>query len=78
MRVKLVETKALDAFDARREMWIVLVDRAFADVSGFEVKGFAKKADAIRYARACSNGNVDHRVLRVTDQVLVVATENDL
>ena len=31
-----------------------------------------------RFAQAMSHGNVDHRVLRVVAQTLVVATENDL
>ena len=73
------ETRALDGFDAKREMWIVVEDRALEDLDdSVEVKGFADKADAVRFAQARANGNVDHRVLRVTDQVLVVATMNEL
>ncbi len=73
------ERKAMDGFDATREMWIVIEDGALEDLDGsVEVKGFEDKADAIRFAQARSCGNVDHRVLRVTDQVLVVATMNEL
>ena len=75
----LVEKKAVDQFDATCEMWIVVEDKALEDSAGsVQVKGFTAKADAVRYARACAQGNVDHRVLRVTDQVLVVATMNEL
>jgi hypothetical protein len=74
-----LERSAMDGFDAAREMWIVLDDSALRDLDDtVEVKGFATKADALVYARARSNGNVDHRVLRVTEQVLVVATMNEL
>lgn len=73
------ERKALDVFDATREMWIVIEDGALEDIDdSVEVKGFANKDDAVRFAQARANGNVDHRVLRVTDQVLVVATMNEL
>lgn len=75
----LVERKAMDGFDATLDMWLVVEDRALEDLNGsVEVKGFADKADAVRYAQAQSNGNVDHRVLCVTEQVLVIATDNDL
>ncbi len=74
-----LERKAMDNFDALHDMWIVLQDNALAESSGsVEVKAFRSKANAVRYARACSHGNVDHRVLRVTEQTLVVATDNDL
>lgn len=74
-----VEKKATDVFDAKRDMWIVVEDRALEDLhNSVQVRGFSDKADAVRYARAMGNGNVDHRVLRVTQQVLVVATDNDL
>lgn len=73
----LVERKALVNFDAEREMWLVVADDALQnDVD--EIKAFASKETAVRYARACANGNVNHRVLRVTGQVLVVATCNEL
>jgi hypothetical protein len=75
----LVERKGMDGFDATRDMWLVVEDRALEELNGsVEVKGFIDKADAVRYAQALSNGNIDHRVLCVTEQVLVVATENDL
>jgi hypothetical protein len=74
-----LERNAMDQFDATREMWIVVEDRALEDLDdSVEVKAFARKDDALVYARARANGNVDHRVLRVTDQVLIVATMNDL
>lgn len=73
------EKKAMDGFDARREMWLVIEDGALDDLDdSVEVKGFTSKDDAVRFAQGRSNGNVDHRVLRVTDQVLVVGTMNDL
>ena len=75
----LIEEKAMDSFDATREMWVVVEDRTLEDLDGLaEVKGFADKEAAIRFAKARAKGNVDHRVLRVTDQVLVVGTLNDL
>ena len=74
-----VERRALDQFDAGRDMWIVVEDRALEDLDdSAEVKGFANKDHALVYAQARANGNVDHRVLRVTEQVLVVATMNEL
>lgn len=76
---RFTERNAMDRFEADREMWIVIEDGALEDLdSSVEVKGFANKDDAVKYAQARSCGNVDHRVLRVTDQVLVVATMNDL
>jgi hypothetical protein len=74
----LVERKAMDGFDATRDMWLVVEDGALEDLNDSVVKGFTDKADAVRYAQALSNGNVDHRVLCVTEQVLVVATDNEL
>ena len=74
-----IEKKALGIFDATRALWIVVEDKALEDPDdSVEIKGFTDKDDAIRYARARAHGNVDHRVLRVTDQVLVVATDNEL
>jgi hypothetical protein len=75
----LVEGSALENFDATRATWLVIEDGALQDPGdAVEVKAFHTKARALRYARARANGNVDQRVLRVTEQVLVVATENDL
>ena len=74
-----VERKAMDGFDATKDMWIVIEDKALEDVDdSVEVKGFSNKAEAIRFAQARAHGNVDHRVLRVTEQVLVIATMNEL
>jgi hypothetical protein len=75
----LLASKALDQFDATRELWIVVADDALGDPDASTwIKGFQDKASAIRYACAMANGNVDHRVLRVSDQTLVVATRNEL
>jgi hypothetical protein len=75
----LTEKSALDDFDATREMWIIVEDGALKDLDGCtEIKGFSDRDAAIRFAQARANGNIDHRVLRVTDQVLVVGTLNDL
>ena len=74
-----VEREAMDQFDAAGDMWIVVENNALEDLDdSVEVKGFSSKDAAVRYARAMANGNVDHRVLRVTEQVLVVATRNEL
>jgi hypothetical protein len=76
---KFTEREALDQFDATRDMWIVVENGALEDLdNSTQIKGFLTEKDAIRYARAMSNGNVDHRVLRVTAQTLVVATDNAL
>lgn len=73
------EKKSLDQFDALRETFLVIADRALEEGSGgVEVRCFADKKTAIRYARARGHGNVDQRVLCVRGQTLVVATENVL
>jgi hypothetical protein len=73
------ERNAMDTFDATRDMWLVIENSALKDLdNSVEVKGFSDKDLAVRYAQACSNGNVDTRVLRVTEQVLVIATMNEL
>jgi ribosomal protein L4 len=70
-----VERRAMDKFDATADMWLVIENNALEDVDDtVEVKGFDNKAEAVRFAQARSNGNVDHRVLRVTNQVLVIST----
>jgi hypothetical protein len=75
----LTEKSALDGFDATREMWLIVEDGALKDLDGAtEIKGFSDKSAAIRFAQARAHGNIDHRVLRVTDQVLVVGTLNNL
>lgn len=72
-----LETKALDQFDATREAFLVLDNRILEHGRG-EVRCFADRSSAVRYARAMAHGNVDQRVLRVCGQILVVATENAL
>ena len=74
---RLVEKKALDQFDAKTDLYLVVNESALEGLYP-DTRAFRDKKDAIRYARALGNGNVDHRVLRVTEQTLVVATENDL
>jgi len=75
----LIEQKSMDNFDATCATWIVLDDKALEDPDGHVVvRAFGSRADAVRYARALANGNVDQRVLRVTEQTLVVATDNEL
>jgi hypothetical protein len=76
---EMVEREALDQFDATREIFLVLPDGALANLDdSTEVRGFINEKVAIRYAQAMGHGNVDHRVLRVTQQTLVVGTMNDL
>ena len=43
-----------------------------------EMKVFSDEKKAMRYAKAASNGNVDHRVLKVVEATLVIATDNEL
>jgi len=74
----LIEKKSLDQFDATKDTYLVVEDRALEDDMGVVVRCFTDQDVAVRYARAMANGNVDHRVLRVSRQTLVVATENDL
>lgn len=74
-----LERNAMDQFNATKEMWLVIEDRALEDPDdSVRVRGFATRDDALQYAKARANDNVDHRVLRVTDQALAVATMNDL
>lgn len=74
-----LERLALNRFDATADMWLVIENTALEDLDdSVQVKGFDNKDAAVQFAQARSHGNVDHRVLRVTAQVLVVATDNDL
>ena len=74
----LIEKKALDQFDATKDTYLVVEDKALEDDFGVVVRCFMSEAEALRYARAMACGNVDHRVLRVIAQTLVVATRNEL
>lgn len=75
----LLERMAMDEFDASAPMYIVMDDNALNEVEQSSyVRAFRKKSDALKYARGCGHGNVDQRVLTVTAQTLVVATDNDL
>jgi len=74
----LIEKKSLDQFIATKETFLVVENNALEDDMGVVVRCFADQDTAIRYARAMANGNVDHRVLRVSGQTLVVATRNEL
>lgn len=74
-----LERRARDAFDADRDNWLVVEDRALHDIDGStRILVFNDKADAIKCAKGLSNGNVDHRVIKLTDQILVIGTYNDL
>lgn len=78
---ELVLRNALDQFNAMKETFIVVEDHALEDghaERGSVVRCFVDKDDALRHARAMSSGNIDHRVLRVTDQMLVIGTHNEL
>lgn len=74
----LIKKKSLNQFDATRETFLVIENDALADDMSTVVRCFADQAAAIRCARSLAHGNVDHRVLRVSGQTLVVATSNDL
>lgn len=73
---KLVDKKALGEWEAREPVYVVVEDKLELD-SGADVQVFLDEEDALRIARARSNGNVNHRVLKVTEQTLVVGTESD-
>lgn len=73
----LVEEHACSEWDARSPMFVVVDDTSIED-RPFDFKVFKSKAKALRYAKACGNGNMDQRVLTVTAQTLIVATDNDL
>ena len=73
---KLIEENSMDQFDATIESWLVVDDRGLEDSSFSEPKMFSNKKDAIRCAQAQANGNIDQRVLRVVEQILVVSTKN--
>jgi hypothetical protein len=76
---KMFEERALGEFIATRDIYMVVEDKLLEEHSPYgDAQAFTDKADAIRYAQARGNGNVDHRVLRVTEQVLVIATDNEL
>lgn len=78
---EFVQSNALDQFDALRETYLVIEDGALEDGHrdrGVVVRCFRDKDDALSYAQAMAAGNIDHRVLRVTGQTLVVATHNEL
>jgi hypothetical protein len=75
---EFVMRKAFDQFYANHDIWLVLENNALEDGGFNEPRAFKTKEEAVRYAQAQANGNVDQRVLRVTEQVLVIATENEL
>lgn len=63
----------------KKGVFLVIDDNALQDLDDSTmVKLFLKKDVAIRYAQSQSHGNVNHRVLTVTDQALVVGTMNEL
>ncbi len=74
-----VEKTACDAFRPYRDQWLVIQDRALEDPDGStQVRVFFEHRHALRCARALSNGNIDHRVIRLGGQTLVVATMNNV
>jgi hypothetical protein len=75
---RLIERDSLDQFDAMRDTWLVVPNDILDDGGFSEPRCFQDKEDAVRCAQAMANGNIDHRVLRVTEHVLVVATDNEL
>jgi len=75
---EMIERDSLDQFDATHDTWLVVPDDALQDGGFSEPRCFSDKDEAVRCAQAMANGNVDHRVLRVTEHVLVIATDNDL
>lgn len=76
----LVDRHAYGEFSdaADGDAYLVLEDNALRGGCFMEPRLFASEEHAIRYARAMSNGNVDHRVLRVAGQTLVIGTDNKL
>lgn len=68
--------RAADLFPQHN--YYVVVSNDPQDLGSSESLVFKNKVDAIKYARALSYGNVDHRVLHVKDHILVIATKNEL
>jgi len=74
-----IEQRSLDQFCAARgDHFLVVENNALEDDMGTVIRAFDNYDEALRCAKAQSKGNIDHRVLRVTTQTLVVATMNDL
>jgi hypothetical protein len=74
---RMIERNALDQFDATHDTWLVVPNDALQDGGFSEPRCFRDKDEAVRCAQAMANGNIDHRVLRITGHVLVIATDND-
>lgn len=75
----LLEREALDTFHAMEPMYLVVEDNALEDLDdSTQIAGFRNEEIAITVAKARSHGNVNHRVLKVVEQTLVIATMNDL
>ena len=76
---ELLEEHALDEFITAPEgVYLVVDDNALQLGRAMQPTLFLDRDKAIRCAQARSNGNVDHRVLKVTEQVLIVGTDNEL
>lgn len=56
--------------------WVVVGNSM--DYSFNEMRVFSDEEKAMKYAKAASQGNVDHRVLKVVEATLVIATDNEL
>ena len=70
---RLETERSYDEWPSRQAAPIIhVVVAEQLDVGGGQTpRVFKDPADALKYARALSNGNVDHRVLTVTDQIIV-------
>lgn len=78
---KLIDKHALNEFYTQKDegVFLVVEDDALQDLDdSVSIKLFLKEDHAIRYAQSQASGNVNQRVLKVTDQTLVVATMNEL
>ena len=77
---QLLEEHALDEFITSPEgVYLVIDDDALTAGGAFHDPAlFVDRDKAIQCARSRACGNTNHRVLKVTDQVLVVGTDNEL
>jgi predicted alternative tryptophan synthase beta-subunit len=75
---EILDRHVLDALDASIPNYIVIPDDVSDVYASVSIYVFRNKEIAVRAAKALSCGNVNHRVLTVTSQVLVVATDNEL
>lgn len=76
-RIEEEEAYSHDEWPNAKDVFYVVVanNKNDRDIDG---KVFKRKDIAVKYAKACANGNVDYRVLRCASALLVIATDNDL